>query len=153
MLGAVRPHSWDLAVFVHVLGAMILMGGLVTAAGAGLIGWRDSTGGLRRLSALTLFAVALPGWLIMRLGAEWVYSKEGWDKVPDKLQPTWLGIGYITADAGGIILLVALILGGIGVRRARSGGGAGLLKASTVLAAVLIAVYVVSVWAMGGKPS
>jgi hypothetical protein len=82
-----------------------------------------------------------------------VYSKEGWDKVPDKLQPTWLGIGYITADAGGIILLVALILGGIGVRRARSGGGTGLLKASTVLAAVLIAVYVVSVWAMGGKPS
>jgi len=33
------------------------------------------------------------------------------------------------------------------------GGGTGLLKASTVLAAVLIAVYVVSVWAMGGKPS
>jgi hypothetical protein len=48
---------------------------------------------------------------------------------------------------------VALILGGIGVRRARSGGGAGLLKASTVLSAVLIAVYVVTVWAMGGKPN
>jgi len=153
MLATVRPHSWDLAIFVHVLGAMILMGGLVTAAGAGIIGWRDSAAGLRRLSALTLFALALPGWIIMRLGAEWAYSKEGWDEVPDKLQPTWLGIGYITADAGGIILLVALILGGIGVRRARSGGGAGLLKASTVLAAVLIAVYVVSVWAMGGKPS
>jgi hypothetical protein len=153
MLATVRPHSWDLAIFVHVLGAMILMGGLVTAAGAGIIGWRDSAAGLRRLSALTLFALALPGWIIMRLGAEWAYSKEGWDQVPDKLQPTWLGIGYITADAGGIILLVALVLGGIGVRRARSGGGAGLLKASTVLAAVLIAVYVVSVWAMGGKPS
>jgi len=153
VLATVRPHSWDLAVFVHVAGAMILMGGLVTAAGAGLIGWRDTAGGLRRLSALTLFALALPGWIIMRVGAEWAYSKEGWDDVPDKLQPTWLGIGYITADAGGIILLVALILGGIGVRRARSGGGAGLLKASTVLAAVLIAVYVVTVWAMGGKPN
>ena len=153
MLAVVRPHSWDLALFVHVLGAMILMGGLVTAAGAGIVGWRDSAAGLRRLSALTLFAVALPGWIIMRVGAEWVYSKEGWDKVPDKLQPTWLGIGYITADAGGIILLLALILGGIGIRRARSGGGAGLLKASTVLAAVLIVVYVVTVWAMGGKPA
>ena len=50
-------------------------------------------------------------------------------------------------------LLVLLILGGIGVRRARSGGGAGLLKASTVLATILIAVYVVTVWAMGGKPN
>ena len=148
-----RTHGIDLALFVHVIGAMILMGGLVTAAAAGIVGWRDTGGGLRRLSALTLFAVALPGWIIMRVGAEWVYSKEGWDDVPDKFQPTWLGIGYITADAGGVILLVALILGGIGVRRARSGGGAGLLKASTVLAAVLIAVYVVTVWAMGGKPN
>ena len=148
-----RTHGIDVALFVHVAGAMILMGGLVTAAAAGIVGWRDTGGGLRRLSALTLFAVALPGWIVMRVGAEWVYSKEGWDDVPDKLQPTWLGIGYITADAGGIILLVALILGGIGVRRARSGGGAGLLKASTVLAAVLIAVYVVTVWAMGGKPN
>ncbi len=153
MLAAVRPHSWDLAVFVHVIGAMILVGGLITAAGAGIIGWRDQQASLRRLSALTLFAVALPGWIIMRLGAEWAYSKEGWDDLPDKLQPTWLSLGYITADIGGIVLLVALVLGGIGIRRARSGNGARLLRASTALAAILIAVYVVSVWAMGGKPS
>jgi hypothetical protein len=153
MLAAVRPDSWDFAVFVHVAGAMILVGGLVTAAGAGILGWRDATGGLRRFAALTLFAVALPGWIIMRVGAEWIYSKEGWDDVPDKLQPTWLGIGYFTADVGGIVLLIALILGGIGVRQARSRGGTALLRASTVLAAILVAVYVVAVWAMGGKPS
>lgn len=153
VLAAVRPHSWDLALFVHVAGAMILVGGLVTAAGAGMIGWRDASGALRRFSALTLFAVALPGWIVMRVGAEWIYSKEGWNNVPNALQPTWLGIGYITADIGGLILLIALVLGGIGVRRTRSGGGARLLRTSTVLAAVLIALYVVSVWAMGGKPS
>jgi hypothetical protein len=153
ILATVRPHSWDLAVFVHVAGAMILMGGLVTAVGAGVIAWRDEASALRRVGALTLFAVALPGWIIMRVGAEWAYNKEGWDKVPDKLTPTWLDIGYITADGGGIILLVALVLGGIGVRKARSGGGTGLLKASTVLAAVVIAVYIVTIWAMGGKPS
>jgi hypothetical protein len=153
VLAAVRPHSWDLAVFVHVLGAMILVGGLVTATGAGVIGWRDAGGALRRFAALTLFAVALPGWIIMRVGAEWAYSKEGWNKVPSKLQPTWLGIGYLTADVGGLILLIALVLGGIGIRRMRSGGGTGLLKASTALAALLIVVYAVSVWAMGGKPT
>jgi hypothetical protein len=153
MLAAVRPHSWDLAVFVHVAGAMILFGGLVTAAGAGLLGWRDASSALRRFSVLTLFAVALPGWIVMRVGAEWAYSKEGWDKVPDKLQPTWLGIGYVTADIGGLLLLIGLVLGGIGIRRARSGGGAGLLRASAVIAALLIAAYVVAVWAMGGKPS
>ena len=153
MLALVRQHSWDLAIFVHVLGAMTLVGGLVTAAAAGIIGWRDPGGALRRFSALTLFAVALPGWIVMRAGAEWAYSKEGWSKVPSSLQPTWLGIGYFTADIGGLILLIALVLGGIGIRRMRTGGGAGLLRASTALAAVLIAVYVVAVWAMGGKPT
>ena len=67
-----RTHGIDVALFVHVAGAMILMGGLVTAAAAGIVGWRDTGGGLRRLSALTLFAVALPGWIIMRVAAEWV---------------------------------------------------------------------------------
>jgi hypothetical protein len=153
VLAALRPHGTDLAVFVHVAGAMVLVGGLVTAAAVGLIGWRDEAGSLRRLAALTLFAAALPGWIVMRVGAEWVYTKEHWDDLPDKLQPTWLGIGYFTADIGGIVLLIALVLAGIGVRRARSGGGAALLRTSTVLAAVLLAVYVVSVWAMGGKPS
>jgi hypothetical protein len=153
VLAAVRTHGTDLAVFVHVAGAMILVGGLVTAAVAGIVGWRDTSGSLRRLGALTLFAVALPGWIVMRLGAEWAYSKEGWDKIPSTFQPNWLGIGYLTADIGGIVLVVALVLGGIGVRRTRSGGGAGLLRASTALAAILIGIYVVAVWAMGGKPS
>jgi hypothetical protein len=153
LLASVRPDSWNFALFIHVAGAMILFGGLVTAAGAGILGWRETTGGLRRLAALTLFAVALPGWLIMRVGAEWIYSKEGWDDVPDKLTPSWLDIGFITADIGGIILLVALIVGGIGVRRTQSGGGAALLRTTTVLAAALVVVYVVAVWAMGGKPS
>ena len=67
--------------------------------------------------------------------------------------PAWLGIGYITADGGGLLLLIALILGGIGLRKSRSGGGGGLLKASSVIATFLVAVYVVTVWAMGAKPN
>jgi hypothetical protein len=151
MLAAVRPDSWDFAVFVHVAGAMILVGGLVTAAGAGILGWRDTAAGLRRFSALTLFATALPGWIVMRAGAEWTYSKEHLSDLPS--DPTWVGIGYGTSDIGGILLLIALVLGGIGVRQARSGGGTALLRASAVLAAVDVVIYVVAVWAMGGKPS
>jgi hypothetical protein len=66
--------------------------------------------------------------------------------------PTWLGIGFLLADLGGLILLVSLIVGGIGVRRLREGRGAGLLKATLVLSLVLLAAYVVAVWAMAGKP-
>ena len=48
--------------------------------------------------------------------------------------------------------MIALIIGGIGVRRLEAGKGAGLLKATLVLSVVLLAAYVVAVWAMAGKP-
>jgi hypothetical protein len=146
----VRPHSWDLALLVHVFGAMVLVGGLLTAATMGVIGWRDETSTLRRLSYWTLLTVAFPGWIVMRVGAEWIASKEGLDNLPS--DPTWLGIGMGTADGGGLLLLIALIVGGIGMRKMRKGGGGGLIKTSSVIATLLVAVYVVTVWAMGAKP-
>jgi hypothetical protein len=88
----------------------------------------------------------------MRVGAEWIASREGWTKkgVPT---PTWLDIGFVLADAGGLILLVSLITGGIGVRRLRAGKGAGLLRATLVLSIALLGAYLVAVWAMAGKPN
>jgi hypothetical protein len=150
MLASIRPDDIDFALLVHVFGAMVLVGGLVTAVAATVVGWRGDLAALR-LAAMSLFAVALPGWLVMRIGGEWVYSKEHLGDVPD--DPAWIGVGYTTADIGFVVLLVALILGGIGMRRSRSGGGAGPLKASGVLAGLLIAAYVVTIWAMGAKPS
>src|SRR3954471_20536572 len=146
-----RSDSINIALFVHVIGAMILVGGLVTAATAAIIGWKDEGAAMRRFSYWTLLAVAFPGYIVMRIGAQWVEAKEHLDNLPN--DPTWLGIGYITADGGALLLLIALILGGIGMRRQRSGGGGGLLKASSVIATVLVAVYIVTVWAMGAKPT
>jgi hypothetical protein len=147
----VRPDSWNIALLVHVLGAVILIGGLVTASAAAIAGWSDEAVTLRRLSYRSLLIVAFPGYIVMRIGAQWVESKEGLDTLTNT--PTWLDIGYITADGGGLLLLIALILGGIGIRKSRSGGGGGLLKASSVIATLLVAVYLVTVWAMGGKPT
>jgi hypothetical protein len=144
-----RSDAVNFALLVHVAGAMVLVGGLVTAATAAIVGWKDESVALRRFSYWTLLAVAFPGYIVMRIGAEWVFSKE----YPENYDPSWIGIGYITADGGGLLLLIALILGGIGIRKSRSGGGGGLLKTSSVLATLLVAVYVVTVWAMGAKPS
>jgi hypothetical protein len=150
VLAAVRPDDQNLPLLVHVLGAMILVGGLLTTAGA--LAWARGDVGPWRLGYRALLAVALPGWIVMRIGAQRIYSKEGWDDVPDSDQPTWLGIGYLLADLGGIILLVSLIVGGIGVRRLRDGKGSGLLRATLILSLVLLAAYLVAVWAMAGKP-
>jgi hypothetical protein len=151
VLAAVRPDSWNFPLLVHVFGAMVLVGGLVTAASA--LSFAKGDVKLLRLGYWSLLAVSLPGYIIMRIGAEWIYSKEHWDDVPDKLIPDWLDIGYIIADAGALILLIALIVGGIGMRQLRKGKGAGLLKTTLVLSLVLLAAYLVAVWAMAGKPS
>jgi hypothetical protein len=38
------------------------------------------------------------------------------------------------------------------VRRLSTGKGSGLLKATLILSVVLLAAYIVAVWAMAGKP-
>ena len=88
----------------------------------------------------------------MRIGAQWIYTKEGWDDLPEDAEPGWLGVGNVSADAGGLILAVSLIVGGIGVYRLREGKGSGLLRATLILSLILLLVYVVAVWAMAGKP-
>jgi hypothetical protein len=150
VIATVRPHAWDFPLFLHVLGAMLLVGGLLT--GAACLGLARGDTRFLRLGYRSLLAVALPGWLLMRIGAEWIASKEGWtaNGVPT---PKWLDIGFILADAGGLILLISLIVGGIGVRRLRAGQGGGLLRTTLGLSIVLLGAYVVAVWAMAGKPT
>jgi hypothetical protein len=151
VLALTRPTDWNFPLFVHVFGATILVGGLLT--GASVIAYARGDGRSLRLGYWTLLAVSLPGWIVMRIGAQWIYTKEGWDDLPEGVdEPAWLGIGYLLADLGGLILLLSLVLGGIGMYRLRAGKGSGLLKATMILAFVLLAAYVVAVWAMAGKP-
>jgi hypothetical protein len=148
MLAAIRPDDVNLALLFHVLGAMVLVGAVLTAAVAGFAGWRDDSGAFSRLAYRVLLLVGLPSFLVMRIAAEWVYREENLDAASE--DPAWIGIGYITGDLGGLLLLVSLVLGAIGLRRGRPGG---LMKTVTVLSTVLVALYVVAVWAMGAKPS
>ena len=150
IVAVVRPDSWNFPLFLHVLGAMILVGGLLT--GASSLAFARGEARFLRFGYWSLLAVSLPGWILMRAGAEWIASREGWTKsgVPS---PTWLDIGALLADLGGLVLLVSLIVGGIGVYRLREGKGSGLLRATLVLAILLLGAYVVAVWAMTGKPS
>jgi hypothetical protein len=148
VLATVRPDDWNFPLFVHIFGAMILVAGLLTGAAALFFAKGDEK--LLRLGFWSLMLVSFPGWVIMRIGAEWINSKEPWKDVPDT--PTWLGIGYLIADLGGLFLVISLILGGIGVRRLSTGKGSRLLKATLILSVVLLAAYIVAVWAMAAKP-
>src|SRR5688500_14093048 len=150
MLAAIRPDDWNFPLLLHVLGAMLLVGGLTTAVAALLLGWRRDTLTLSRLGFWSLLAVAFPSWWLMRLAAQSIYDKEGFGDI----DPTWLELGFLAAEPGGLLLLIAIILPGIGVRRLRraDGGPSLLIRIGAVLTTIVLAVYLVAVWAMTAKP-
>jgi len=153
MLAAIRPAGQDFPVLLHIVGATIVFGALLASVGSLAL----ARGQIRlfRIGYFSLLFVALPGWILMRLSGEWIYRKQGWNDVPEQLKdPTWLRIGFGVADWGGLLFLVALVVGGVAVLRMRSGkSGAGLLKATMSIAVVLAIGYVGAVWAMTGKPN
>ena len=150
VIAAIRPDDWNYVLLLHIGGAMILVGGMLTAASAMALARGDVA--VLRVGYWSLLFVCLPAYVLMRIGAEWLYSKEGWDDLPDESHPLWINIGFIVADAGLLALVIALVLGGVGVRRLRSGKGTGLLKVTMVISILLLASLVVAVWAMSGKP-
>jgi len=156
VLAAVRPDEWNLPLFVHVLGAMLLVGALVTALFFQLAGWRrqEPRAALHRarIGFWTLLLVAFPAWFVMRIGAQWIYARQGWDDAPE--QPLWIELGFITAELGGLLLLIGILLAGLGARRLRLGGGEAstLARVSTVLVTLAALGSVVAAWAMSAKP-
>jgi hypothetical protein len=149
-----RPDDVNVPLTLHVLGAGLLVGTLIAVATAILIGWRTTAEGdavgLTRFGLRTLLLGVFPAYLLMRIGAQWTEAAED---LPEELEEaTWLGIGYITADLGALLILISMILSGFGLRKLRSGGGLGLGRAVGVIALILVAAYVVAVWAMAGKP-
>jgi hypothetical protein len=148
-LGVIRPDGWDFALLVHVGGAMILVGCLAVVLTCLVLGRGGGGAAITRLGYRTLLLGALPGFVLMRAGAEWIKSKED---VPD--DPSWIGIGYSTSDGGLVLLIVVTVLAGLAVRRLRREGGRspGLVTAATLLLALSIAGYALAIWAMTTKP-
>ena len=148
LLAAIRPDDWKFPLFLHVLGAMVLVGATLTSASALAFARGDAR--LLRLGYWTLLVVGLPSYVLMWAAAHWIYSKEGLDESP--IDSAWTTIGFVVAEGGAVLFVASLIVGGIGIRRLRDGHGQRLLKATMVISLVLLAAYIVAVWAMSGKP-
>ena len=153
VLAAMRPDDQSFALLLHLVGATVVFGALLASATSLALARGDTR--LLRLGYFSLLLVGLPGLILLRLAGEWLYRLQNWDDLSEQIdEPAWLGIGFLVADGGGLLLLLALALGGVGVYRLRSGKrGTGLLKATMVIALILIVAYVVAVWAMTGKPN
>jgi hypothetical protein len=149
----IRPDSWNFPLFVHVAGAMVVTAAVFASVATLALAWRaadEQRAALTRFAFRTLLFAGIPAWFVMRIGAEWIYSKE----YSGDNDPTWVGVGYAIAEPSGILILLATILTWLSARRLRSGGGGGgLAKAGVVLATIAVAFFVVAIWAMTTKPS
>jgi len=148
MVATLRPDAWDLPLFVHVAGAMLLVGALVVVVATMGAALRrgDGVEVLTGLAFRTLLLGVLPSFIVMRLSAEWIASKED---VPDDVD--WIGIGYSISDAGLVLTVIAAVVAWRAARRGAAGPG-GMGRAVFVLAAVLLVAYAVAIWAMTAKP-
>jgi len=149
-LAAIRPDEWELPLFFHVLGAMVLVGTLVLAI-TYFVAARRGSADAARLGFRTLQLGVIPSYFVMRIAAQWLASEEG---VEDS-DAAWVTIGYIATDIGLLCLLIATIAAGLGSRRAKLTPGGSLGPGPTIalaLGGVLLVAYVVAIWAMATKP-
>ncbi|MEX2193922.1 MAG: hypothetical protein WD844_01430 [Thermoleophilaceae bacterium] len=152
LLAAIRPDEWNFPLLLHVAAAMILVGVLVLAAASLAGAWNSGSAALTRLGFRSLLWAGLPSFIVLRGTSEWIADKEGIDADDP---PTWIDMGYMVSDPGLLLLIAALVLTGIGTRRARRGTGSAvkLDRVATVLLGIAIVAYLVAVWAMTTKPA
>lgn len=142
MIAFSRPF---LPLFLHVFGAMTLVGAVFAVQIVTAVGWRRTDSAvLRRTAWVALAAIAVPAYLVMRLAAQWIYSDEGWT---GKHDPTWLGIGFGAADAGLLLLVASAAVAYWWRRSSKPLAGRILLGLSSVYLVLLAVAWL----AMSGK--
>jgi hypothetical protein len=146
MLALIRPDSWNLPLFLHVLGATLTFGATAAVAILAFAGRR--AGGaqtllLRRLTFRVGLFVLVPAWFVLRLPAQWIANKE----FPND-EPGWVGVGYPVTEGGALLIIVMLILAWMSTRRTQT-------RAAAIvpwLAVVYVLALGVAWFAMSAKP-
>jgi hypothetical protein len=142
-MAVIRADSVNFPLLLHVGGAMVMVGALAAVVVVLAVAKRGDPGALR-LAFRTLLIGAIPAYIVMRVGAEWAASEANVDE-----DATWVGIGYMVADGGLLLLIIATVLAGLAGRRENAGG---FVRAANVLTLIVIASYAVALWAMTAKP-
>ena len=137
--------SVDVPFFLHVLGAMVLVGALLLSATALAGAWRGDDATSLRLGYRSLLLAALPAWLVMRVAAQWLLEEGNYDE-----DQAWIGVGFGVSELSLLLLVAATVLTGISVRRAEAGGR---VRAAVVIVGILLVLYLIAIWAMTTKPT
>jgi len=151
VLAAIRPNEWELPLFIHVLGALTLIGAVVLTAAMLFTAWRDASVTNLRFAVRSLTLGVIPAWVVLRGSAEWIADKEGYSDLDDP--PDWIDLGYMAGDIGFLLILLSTLLGWLALRKARADGSpSGTVRAAAILVSLLLVLNLVALWAMTTKP-
>ena len=151
VLAAIRPNEWELPLFIHVLGALTLIGAIVLTSALLFTTWRDASVTNLRLAQRSLTLGVIPAWVVLRVGAEWISDKEGYADLDDP--PDWIDLGYMASDVGFLLILLSALFGWLSLRKVRAEGTpSGTVRAAAILIALLLVLNLVALWAMTTKP-
>jgi hypothetical protein len=145
-IALVRPDSWNLPLFLHVLGATLTFGTTATVAilaFAGRSAASERALWLRGLAFKIGFFVLVPAWILLRIPAQLIDNKE----FPQH-EPGWVGVGYPVTEGGALLIILMLILGWVSRRKQQS-------RAAAVvpwLATLFLVALGVAWFAMSAKP-
>ena len=137
--------DWDVPLFFHVLGAMVLTGALLLAVTSLVTAWRADDGAALRLGYRALLYGALPAWLVMRVFAQITLEESPFDD-----EDAWIGLGFMTSEVGFVLQVAATVLAGLSVRRAAGGTR---VRVAVVLVGLVLVLNLVAIWAMTTKPT
>ena len=144
-LAAIRPDEWELPLFLHVLGALTLIGAVVLGLLA-LTSVRRGGAPAWRTSYRAIVWVAIPAWFVMRLTAQWLLDKEGLEDA----ELAWIDIGFMAAEPTFLLLIIATV---IAWRRSKAADGPSVAaRIATGLVGISLLAYLVALWAMTTKP-
>ena len=151
-LAAIRPDEWELPLFLHVLGALALIGALALTAVFLFAARRNGSADSLRMGLRSLTFGVIPAWIVLRGSAEWIADKEGYADLDEP--PAWINIGYIAGEGGLLLILISTLLGWLALRRVRADGGAPgtTARVAAILIVVLLVLNLVALWAMTTKP-
>jgi hypothetical protein len=146
-----RASSSEFPLFLHVAGAMVLVGTVAAVVWMLITAWRGDRSGLTGTAFRTLLYGTIPAFIVMRAGAQWIADKEN---LADS-DVAWIGIGYGSSDFMALFLIVATVLAGLGARRLRRNPGAGptLGRVAVFFTLIPLVAFLVTIWAMTTKPA
>ena len=149
----IRADELNLPLFLHVLGALALIGTLAVAIALLISAHRHPSVDTLRQAFRALTLGVIPAWVLLRGSAEWIADKEGFNEVDEP--PDWIGVGYITTDLGLVLIVISTVLAWLSLRKAREGeaGGSARMRVATGLITLLVVLNVVALWAMTTKPT